>query len=436
MLDILISWNRWGSNELASGYRRDITDRAIELLELPETVVLTGLRRSGKTTVLYQVMDHLEQSGIPQKAMLYVNFEDPGLSNYLKPDLLDQIYRTYREEVYPTGKVFLFLDEIQVVPEWERWVSTRNETEDVKIFISGSSAELMSRELATLLTGRHVDLQTHPLNFKEFLQFNAIEIPNTPLPYMPPAEIQAAQKAYMLWGGLPRVVLTENENNKKSLLRGYLNDILFKDIALRHDIRNINLLKDLTIYLITQTSCRITFKRLANIYNVSQTIIQNYCSYIEESFLLSFLAIYSQKASEVNRNPKKVHCHDLGFRNIANMESTAEFGKLTETCVYNQLTRLTNDGIYYWKDKGEVDLVLREGTDLTKFIQVVYDGLENEKTLNREISSLIDAHEKFPRAEKILITAKWPQKLADNIPAFIEVIPLWRYLILPEFNGY
>ncbi len=399
------------------------------MLELPEAIVLTGLRHSGKTTILYQVMDELEQQGIPQKAMFYVNFEDPGFSGHLTPHLLDEVYRIYREEVYPTGKAFLFFDEVQVIPEWERWVTARNETENVKIFLSGSSAQLMSRELATLLTGRHLDVRIHPLNFKEFLDFNTIKIPTMPLSLTPPPEIQAALKSYLTWGGLPRVVLTDNDNNKRSLLRGYLDDILFKDVALRHDIRNMRLLKDLAIYLLTQTSCRITFKRLAQIYEVSQNIIQNYCGYIEESCLVSFLSVYSRKAAEINRNPKKTHCHDLGFRHIANMSSTLELGKLIETCVYNQLIRQENDGIYYWNDSGEIDLVLREGIEPTRFIQVTYDGLDDSNILTRETRSLIAAHEKYPEAEKLLITATWSRNLAKKMSDFIRVMPLWHFLL-------
>jgi len=287
----------------------------------------------------------------------------------------------------------------------------------------------MSRELATLLTGRHVDVRVHPLSFKEFLAFNAIRIPTKPLSLISPPEIQAALKSYLTWGGLPRVVLTKNENNKRSLLRGYLDDILFKDVALRHNIRNMRLLKDIAIYLLTQTSCRITYKRLAQVYDVSQSIIQNYCGYIEESFLVSFLSIYSQKAAEINRNPKKTHCHDLGFRYISNMSSTLDLGKLSETCVYNQLTCQENDGIYYWKDFGEVDLVLRMGTEPQKFIQVVYTGSDNEMVLSREIRSLVEAHEKFPKAEKLLVTTTWPRHFPKNIPKFIKVIPLWHFLL-------
>ncbi len=429
MLDILINWNRWGANPLDSGYKRTGTQQVVDLLELPEAIVLTGIRRSGKTTILYQVMDALERRGIPQKAMLYVNFEDPSFSNQLTPALLDQVYRIYREEVYPDGKAFLFFDEVQVVPEWERWVTARNETENIKILVSGSSAQIMSRGLATLLTGRHVDVQVHPLNFREFLEFNKIKISKRPFPFTATPVIQAALKNYLTWGGLPRVVLTENENNKRSILRAYIDDILFRDVALRHDIRNIRLLKDLAIYLLTQTSCKITFKRLAQIYSVSPSIIQDYCDYIEESFLISFISISSRKAAEINRNPKKTHCHDLGFRHIANMSSTIDFGKLVETCVYNQLNRTIHDGIYYWDENVEVDLVLRQGSELTQFIQVVYDGLDDDKILNREIRSLVDVHEKFPKAEKLLITANWPQHLEKDIPDFIRVIPLWQFLL-------
>src|ERR1700683_1798162 len=128
-IDTLLKWNRWGSNLLESGHKRHITAAIIPFLHTEEIVTLTGLRRAGKSTILYQVMDLLEGEGIPPKAMLHINFEEPALAPHLALDLLDSLYEIYRAQVYPTGKAYLFLDEIQNVPEWERWARARNETE-------------------------------------------------------------------------------------------------------------------------------------------------------------------------------------------------------------------------------------------------------------------------------------------------------------------
>ena len=177
MLDSLNRWNRWGQANLQAGFQRTIMQSIIEFIDTPEVVVLTGLRRAGKTTILYQVMDYLENRGIPSEAMLHMNFEEPSLGPMLGLQLLDDLYRTYREEIFPVGKAYIFFDEIQNVPEWERWVRARNESEDIKIFITGSSANLMSRELATLLTGRHISFHVTPLSFTEFLNFKQFKCP-------------------------------------------------------------------------------------------------------------------------------------------------------------------------------------------------------------------------------------------------------------------
>lgn len=427
MLDILIEWNRWGKNPLSRGYARMSLNKICSFIESPEIIVLVGMRRSGKSTILYQVMSFLEEQGVPQKNMLHVNFEDPGFSNHLTPQLLDKIYRVYREEVCPEGKAYIFLDEIQIVPEWERWVRARNETEDVKIFITGSSSKLMSSEIATLLTGRHISVPIYPLNFAEYCQFTSIEVPNTPLPYQAPPKMQAALNQYLAWGGLPRVALAQEDLEKRALLHAYLDDILFKDVAIRHNIRQLSLLKDLAVYLLTQTSCLISYKRLAHIYDVSSDIIQAYCGYIEEAFLMNSLSVCSLKAAERQRNPKKIHAHDLGFRRIANFSAFADKGKIMETAVFHALNRKENDGIFYWKKNQEVDFVVKNGVDFTQFIQAAYD-VENDSTLMREVNALAEVHHLYPHAEKILVLSRWTE-LAMDVPGYIQVMPLWRFLL-------
>src|SRR3989338_10396170 len=180
MLPLLSNWNRWGNESLKSGVSRVITQHIHPLVDTSDVIVLIGMRRAGKTTILFQLMDYLESRNIPQEAMLHVNFEEPALATELTVNFLDEIYREYRSKVFPKGKAYLFFDEIQNVPQWERWVRARNESEDIKIFLTGSSAHLMSRELGTILTGRHVSFVVNPLSFSEYLQFQKISIPKKP----------------------------------------------------------------------------------------------------------------------------------------------------------------------------------------------------------------------------------------------------------------
>lgn len=423
MLSILTQWNRWGSAVLRSGHPREITAKILLFIDTPEIVTLTGLRRAGKTTILYQVMDCLADQGIPAEAILHMNFEEPGLAPKLKLELLDELYRSYRNNVYPKGKAWLFFDEIQNVPGWERWVRARNESEDIKIFITGSSANLMSRELATLLTGRHVDFHIAPLSFSEFLSFKQIEPPRKILPVDPPATIQHALNEYLQWGGLPEIVLSKSEERKKMLLKQYFDDLLFKDVAMRHQIREISVLRNIAVHLLTQTARLVSANRVANLFQISLEMARNYCAFLQESFLVDFLPFYSMKVAERNRNPQKVHACDSGIRQIVSIAETPDRGRMVETAVHQHLQRLNSDDIFYWKGRQEIDFVIRQGNTISSLIQVAYDNLDEPKTLTRELDALQEAKTRFPQAETKLIAAKMPKTGHKTIT------PLWTFLL-------
>ena len=166
---------------------------------------------------MFQLIDELERRGRPTEAVLHINFEEPAFARGLDNELLEQLYRAYREQVFPEGRAYLFLDEVQHVAAWERWVRARNESEDIKIVVTGSSAELMSRELASRLTGRPLEFRVFPLCFREMLDFRSIPVPSS-FQSDPPKVIQALGE-YLHWGGFPEVVLAKDERRKQALLR-------------------------------------------------------------------------------------------------------------------------------------------------------------------------------------------------------------------------
>ncbi|MBM3886917.1 ATP-binding protein [Candidatus Dependentiae bacterium] len=429
MIDILVRWNRWGTAKLLGGIVRSITSTITEFVTTNDIIVLMGPRRAGKSTILYQVMDYLEKTGVEQKAMLHINFEEPAFAPRLSLQLLDDLYGAYRTEVFPSGKAYLFLDEIQNISEWERWVRSRNQTEDIKIFITGSSSKLMSRELATVLTGRHLSFQVYPLSFREFLQFNAIIIPPKPWSFQAPALIQHALIRYMKWGGYPEVVLSDSEKRKELLITQYFDDMLFKDIALRHSIRDVMSLRSLAVHLVGQTAQLITFKRLATLFSISTDTASSYCTYLHESFFSSFVPYFSFKVAERNRNPKKVHAVDLGLRSMVTISGSPDKGKLVETLVHNHVLQTTKDALYYWKDNGEIDLLTYRDSVINKVIQVMYEGLDNEKVMQRGIGALKEAKEHFPQAQALLIVGDIAGKLILPKNEGIECVPLWHFLL-------
>jgi hypothetical protein len=428
-LDILIKWNRWGSNPLASGRLRQVTPTITPFLHSEEVVTLSGLRRVGKSTVLYQLMDTLAAEDVDPKAMLHINFEEPALAPHLTLDLLDSLYDTYRTNVYPQGKAYLFLDEIQNIPAWERWVRARNETEDIKIFITGSSSKLMSRELATLLTGRYVNFNIHPLSLSELLDFFSIQIPQTPWPFTAPAEIAHTINFYLKWGSLPKIVLADSDIQREKLLDQYIDDILLKDIAMRHSIRDVQTLRALMVHLLTQTGSLISFTRLSNVFNVSTMLANNYCQYIQEGFLVDLAPFFSLKVSERQRNPQKIYATDLGMRNQASLSTSPDLGKSLESLVFNTLKQQRNHGIFYWKGHGEIDFVVRRGNSITHLIQVMAEGLEDAAVMTREISALQEGMEKFPQTKAMIITNQRNLPVDLSIPKPIQLIPLWQFLL-------
>ncbi len=432
LLRILTRWNRWGTAELVSGVRRRMTGELAPFLDTPEVVALVGPRRAGKTTVLFQLMDDLEAAGVPTEAILHVNLEEQALMSVMTPELLERLYETFRVEVFPEGRAYLFLDEVQQAPGWERWVRSRNETEDVKIFVTGSSAKLMSPELATLLTGRHVSFRVPPLEFREYLDFLGIELPDNPHLAGTPPRIQHALHAYLRWGGFPEVALASDERRKEVLLKQYFDDALFKDVALRHRIRDLAVLRNLAVYLLGQTGSLVSAKRLARIFSVSSKLAQTYCGYLEEAFLVTFIPFYTLKTAERLRRPQKVYAVDSGLRNAVCLTGSPDRGKLMETAVHGALERTDHDGLFYWKDEYEVDFAVRRGLSIRSLIQVVSEGLENDKVRTRELRSLERARSVFPQAERFLVAGSIPEK--SSIPAetpagaAVRWIPLWRFL--------
>ncbi|HEX9737225.1 MAG TPA: AAA family ATPase [Thermoanaerobaculia bacterium] len=432
LLRILTRWNRWGTAPLNSGVRRRITGELAPFLDTPEVVALVGPRRAGKTTVLFQLMDDLEAAGVPREACLHVNLEEQALMSVMGPELLERLYETYRVEVFPEGRAYLFLDEVQQASGWERWVRSRNETEDVKIFVTGSSAKLMSPELATLLTGRHVSFRVLPLEFREFLDFRGVELPARPRLVGTPPRIQQALHAYLRWGGFPEVVLAGDERRKEVLLKQYFDDALFKDVALRHQIRDLSLLRNLAVYLLGQTASFISAERLARIFSVSSELARTYCGYLEEAFLVSFVPFYTLKTAERLRRPRKVYAVDTGLRNAVCLTGSPDHGRLMETAVHGALERVGHDGLFYWKDEVEVDFAVRRGLSVRSLIQVVGEGLEKVAVRTRELRSLERARSAFPQAERFLVAGSLPGPgsmpgEASEDPE-VRWIPLWRFL--------
>ena len=376
-----------------------------------------------------QTAKTLIKGGIRKNNILIVNFEDPRFVE-LNTKTLQQIYDVYLEFLNPQEKPYLFLDEIQEVKDWEKWVRMMHELDKAKIIISGSNAKLLSRELSTLLTGRHLDLVIFPLSFKEFLRFRNVDLSKRFEIVNKEIEIKRLLREYIKFGSFPEVVLG---GEKKQILLNYFEDILNKDIVRRFKIRKSKELVSLAKFYLGNISSLITFSSLERTLNISADTVEKFSRYLEDTFILFFLKRFSYKFREQEKSPRKVYAIDVGLVNTIGFRFSQNMGRLAENLVFLELKRkemlVSNFEIYYWKDVNhrEVDFLIKENLKVTQLIQVCWE-VNRPETKNREIRALLKAMREFNLEEGLIITDDYEAE--ENIKGKkINYIPLWKWYL-------
>ena len=427
LLEILSDWNFW-AKEIDTGFKRqDYIKKLIPLItETNQIVCIAGIRRSGKSTLIRQLAKELGGD----TNTLIVNFED---ERFIKRDLklLREIYDTYLEKVKPTKKPFIFLDEIQNVPEWERFARGVHERKEARLVISGSSSKIMSAELATLLTGRNITFFAYPLSFKEFLEFKGIPATTQIEVLANRVRIKQALDEYMEFGGFPEIVLS---TDKKRILLSYFDTIITKDTIERFNIREREKIKILSKFYLTNIASPVSFQKISTFLNIPHTTVDRFSDYIQTACLIFFIKKFSFSMKEQEKSQKKVYSVDTGLSNVIGFRFSKNSGKLMENVVANELRiRQTFDPvieIYYYKDEAgrEVDFIIKEGLQIRELIQVC-DDISNMETKDREIKGLVMALEELNLKRGLVITEDFEGE--ENIKGK-EIIfkPLWKWLLL------
>jgi predicted AAA+ superfamily ATPase len=385
-------------------------------------VTLVGVRRSGKTYALYNLINELRKK-IDTKNIIYINFEDDRLFG-LKANDLSLLIDAYFE-MYPQKRdeeIYLFLDEIQEIDGWEKFVRRIYDTLNIRIFLTGSSAKMLSVELASSLRGRTITYEIYPLSFKEYLEFKNIDVnlySSKSLSF-----IKNQFEIYLKEGGFPEIAFEKDKDIKQRILRDYVNLIIYKDIIDRYNIKNLSLLKFLIRYTFSNLSTLISFNKLYNElktlgYKLSKDTLFEYFNYLNDAYALFLVPIFRSSIKEEQRNPKKMFIVDNGFNYIYNTSFSNEYSKLYENLVFLHLKRKYKE-IYYFKEKQEVDFFVPE----SRLLINVSFKIDNQKTFNREISALKEAMEKYKINKSYLITSDEEKEIDD-----IKIIPLWKFLL-------
>ncbi|MCL2284515.1 MAG: ATP-binding protein [Fibromonadales bacterium] len=361
-------------------------------------LIISGIRRCGKSTLLLQMLRQR------QKNALYLNFEDPRLFGFELADfqLLDSIIKSMKAKS-------LFFDEIQIINGWERYVRQKLD-EHCQVVITGSNASMLSKELGTKLTGRHISKELFPFSYTEFLSFNSLK-----------ASAVSWQK-YMETGGFPEFVKTGNLD----ILAALFSDILNRDIAVRHGIRDILSLKRLSVYLVSNVGCLVSARKLLQPLGFqSSTTILEYFSFLEDCYLINFMPkfSYSQRAQVIN--PKKIFVIDPGILAAASQSFSPNKGHLLENLVYWHFRRQGKELFYFQEKHGECDFVVFNKGKFEQAVQVCYElGPENSA---REMNGLNEALNFFKSNNGIILTFNQRDAYIRNGEQ-IEVKPVWEVI--------
>lgn len=426
IFEILSSYNRfWSGEEIEAGIKRDLLPSCLKQVNTKEILVLKGVRRSGKSTLLLQIVQSLLQHGVNAKNILWVNLEEPLFSAHASMELLEQIYRTWRERICPEGKGYLFLDEVQNIPDWERWVRGRNDSEDIKIFVTGSSARMLSREIGSKLTGRQVSFEVYPLSFAEYLRFQGVTAASD-LEYVnQKALIRHLFFEYLQFGGFPEVVLKDASEDKKLLLKNYFDDILHRDIVARHEIRDVANLHNLAVYLLTNNARRTSVNKIKANFSISQDKAENYLSAILESYLVFQVRKFEWSLKKVQRAGFKPYAIDTGLRNRVAFSFSTDRGWLAENVVHNHLRRASED-VFFAANDQETDFVIKEGMHIAKRIQVWFEDSSCTHIPERELAAFTDLDANS--ADCLLITNDLEMQISTGAVT-VQCIPIIKYLL-------
>lgn len=367
-------------------------------IDLPHAMIISGVRRSGKSTLLHQILMKLPN-------FYYLNFEDTRLIGFETSDFekLDEIF----QEEYGESEFYL-LDEVQNVGDWEIFVRSGLDKHK-RFFITGSNASLLSRELGTRLTGRHLNVELFPFSFNETLLLKGERASNESL------------DRYLNMGGFPEFAKYE----KPEILRQLLADILHRDIVSRHNVREIKQLQELTIYLLSNVGKEFSYNSLKKIFEFGSVNTPiSFISYLEDSYLLFTITKFDYSLKKQMVNEKKVYSIDNGLSRTNSVSFTSDKGRMLENAVFLALRREHKD-IYYFRENGECDFLIRESGKIRRAIQVTYEL--NEENKKRELNGLLEAMNKFGLNQGIIVTFDQEDEIKIQDKQIL-LQPAWKWI--------
>ena len=395
--------------------KRELTKKVLSFLNLKLPIIITGVRRSGKSTLLYLIKNELK---LKDKEFIYVNFNDERLTDFSIKDF-QKILDFLEEEDFRDNCIIL-LDEIQETKGWEKWVDRIKNKH--QIFITGSNSKLLSKEISTILTGRSVNVSLYPFSFQEFLNARNIETNNWKIDLKIQAKLRKYFNEFFSMGGIPKVIV----DNDKRLLRENYENILYRDIIKRFNKNLEKPIKEISVYLSSNISNEVSLRALSKTIQIKNlSTLKSILESFENSFLFFFVNKFDFSVRKQIQNPRKVYCIDNGFITEIGFRLSENKGKILENLVFIELKRNGKE-VYYLSEKKECDFVIRNGAKINEAIQVCYEF--NNKNKERELGGLLEVLKKFNLKKGLILTYNQEDELnIENKKIFIK--PVWKWIL-------
>ena len=392
---IIEKYNLWEAKTFDFGFKREeYTEKIVDFIGNRLIKVLVGQRRSGKSYILRQVGKQLIDNGVNPENTLFINREFADLDFLRTYKDLDELIKSYKKELKPKGKVYIFIDEVQIIEQWEKVVNSYSQdySDSYEIFITGSNSKMLSGELATLLSGRYVSFEVFPYSYSEYLRITGQD------------KGKQSYMAYMDGGGLPELFMLQKQELKRNYISAIKDTVLLRDIIQRNNIRDPKLLEDIFVFLVNNASNLISISSIVKYFKgqgrkVSYDAISNYIGYIEDTFLIHRCDRYDIKGKDTLSGNAKFYMNDLAYKNYLYPGFGYGFGYLVENLIYLELCRAGFDVYVGFLRNKEVDFVAKKA-DRVIYIQSTY-LLSDESTVEREYSALESIGDNF---EKIVVS--------------------------------
>ncbi len=414
---------------------QDIIKRDIDIpVDSGAVISIIGSRRAGKTYVLLATMQQLLEKGVSKESIIYINFEDERLID-LKVSDLDSILQAYRE-LYPENdlsEAYIFLDEIQNIEGWEKFVRRIHESITKRVYITGSNSKLLSTEIATELRGRTLAYEVFPLSFREYLRFRGIPHTKNDL-YAPSihAKIVNGLEEYLLYGGFPEVI-TRERTLKTKTLQEYLNVMITNDLIKRYDIKNLKAVQFFVRQVLNSNTKEFSINKIYNSFQsvgikIGNTALYDFLEYAQTIYLAFVLNkyVYSDRLKE--QTSKKIYAIDSGLYNAVNTSALDDKGKLLENAMFLHIYRNTKEVAFYKDEYSECDFIVSENGKPKRAIQVCY-SLESDETRKRELRGLVRACKALGLREGTIVTYGASEAATEDDGVKITVISADEYFI-------